>query len=76
MILSSPGSRDTSANNSIFRESLEVYKQSNSMVQTDTSNSVFYLLKLCKIMTINSIILSTTTEREKQWKRGKVAGVL
>lgn len=44
MILSSPGSRDTSANNSIFRESLEVYKQSNSMVQTDTSNGVFYHL--------------------------------
>lgn len=69
MILSSPGSRDTSANNSIFRESLEVYKESNS-------NGVFYLLKLCESVTISSIILSTTTEREKQRKTGKVAGVL
>lgn len=71
MILSSPGSRDTSANNSIFRESLEVYKQSNIMVQTDTSNGVFYLLKLWKIVTINSIILSTTTERENKGREAK-----
>lgn len=55
MILSSPGNRDTSANNSIFRESLEVYKESDSMVQTDTSNGVFHLLKLCKIVTCNLV---------------------
>lgn len=45
IILSSPGSRDTSANNSIFRDSLEVYKQNNRINHSNTFIDVFIYLK-------------------------------
>lgn len=88
IILSSPGSRDTSANNSIFRDSLEVYKQNNRINHSNTFIDVFIYLKdwwgcvkwwhfyAFYLFFLELFIFSTTTKREKQRKRREGAGLL